>query len=95
MSHRQPDPSRVSQFRRRWSPWSRAIKFVGELTAEELDPLAVDRGEAIVKTLPAAMTWALTASERRDLARAFGRPAIRRLRERAEAALFDASRRSP
>jgi len=95
MSHRQSDPALVSQFRRRWGAGASAIKFLSELSAQELDRLAVERGEVVVRTLPAAWVAPLTAAERRELARAFGRPAIRRLRERGEAALFDAPRRSP
>jgi hypothetical protein len=95
MSHHQSDPAFVAQFRRRWGGGTTAIKFIGELTPDELDRLAVERGEAIVCSLPTTITVPLTNTERRELARAFGRPMIRRLRERAEAALFDASRRSP
>jgi hypothetical protein len=95
MSHRQSDPALVSQFRRRWGAGATAIKFLSELTPDELDRLAVERGEAIVRALPATLIAPLTIAERRELARAFGRPAVRRLRQRAEAALFDASPQRP
>ena len=95
MSHRQSDPAFVTQFRRRWGAGATTIKFIGELTPDELDRLVVERGEAIVQSLPTMLTAPLTANERRDLARAFGRPVIRRLRERADPALFDPPRGSP
>jgi hypothetical protein len=95
MSHRPSDPALVTQFRRRWGAGATAIKFLSELTADELDRLAVERGEAVVRALPAALTAPLTNAERRELARAFGRPAVRRLQRRAEAALFDASSQTP
>jgi hypothetical protein len=80
MSHRQSDPALASQFRRRWGVGPAGIKFLSELTDEELDRLAIERGERVVRRLPAAMTEALTYAERRDLARAFGKPALRRMR---------------
>jgi hypothetical protein len=45
----QSDPPRVTQFRRRWDDGAPAIKFLSELTQNELDRLAVERGEAIVR----------------------------------------------
>jgi hypothetical protein len=81
MSQHPSDPAYVSQFRRRWRAGSNAIRFLGELTDEEYDRLAVDRGEAVVRALPDSLTAGLTGAERRELARAFGRPALRRLRQ--------------
>lgn len=95
MSQHPSDPSLVTQFRRRWGVGPSAIKFLSELSEDQLDRLAIERGEVVVRALPAALTAPLTAAERRALARAFGLPAIRRLRERAEARLFDGPRRSP
>jgi hypothetical protein len=83
-SHHQSDPARVSQFRRRWDDGASAIKFLSELTQNELDRLAVERGETIVRALPAALTAPLTIAERRELARAFGRPVVRRLQQRVQ-----------
>jgi hypothetical protein len=80
MSHRQSDPALVSQFRRRWAAGAAGIRFLSELTEDELDRLAVERGERVVRRLPAGMTAPLTAAERRELARAFGRPVVRRMR---------------
>lgn len=95
MSQHPSDPARIAQFRRRWTGASSPIKFLSELSAEQLDRLAVERGEAIVRALPAALTAPLTMAERGALARAFGRPAIRRLRQRTEARLFDGPGRRP
>jgi hypothetical protein len=83
MSHRQSDPALASQFRRRWNQGRTSIKFLSELTEDELDRLAIDRGERIVRRLPKSMTALLTVAERRDLARAFGRPALRRAQDGA------------
>ena len=95
MSQHPSDPGLITQFRRRWGAGPTVIKFLSELSEDQLDRLAVERGEAVVRALPAALTAPLTAAERRELARAFGRPAIRRLRERAAAGRFDAPGRSP
>jgi hypothetical protein len=83
-SHHQSDPARVTQFRRRWEDGAPAIKFLSEMTQNELDRLAVERGEAIVRALPVTLTAPLTIAERRELARAFGRPAVRRLQQRVQ-----------
>ncbi len=45
--------------------------------------LAIERGERLGRRLPASLTAPLTAAERRDLARAFGRAALRRMQEGA------------
>ena len=83
MSQFQSDPALVVQFRRRWDDADRAtIKFLSELGEAELDRLSVAHGERIVRRLPAALTAVLTLGERHDLARAFGRPLVRRMRER-------------
>lgn len=95
MSHRQSDPALVAQFRRRWGLGGSSIKFISELSPTELDALAVERGEASVRSLPARWTFLLSPAERRELALAFGRPVVRRLRERADFALINSARRSP
>jgi len=82
MSQHPSDPTFVTQFRRRWRAGPSAIRFLSELSDEEYDRLAVDRGEAVVRALPDSLTAGLTGAERRELARAFGRPALRRLRQR-------------
>jgi hypothetical protein len=83
MSLRQSDPAYVTQFRRRWGQRAAVIRFLSELTEGEFDRLAIERGERVVRRLPVALTAPLTAGERRDLARAFGRPALRRMQEGA------------
>ncbi|HXP75502.1 MAG TPA: hypothetical protein VN823_15260 [Stellaceae bacterium] len=89
MSHVKSDPAFVTQFRRQWNGARVAIKFLSEMTAAELDRLAVERGAAAVAAMPKGTVNALTASERRDLAQRIGRQwltelAERRRRERAE-----------
>jgi hypothetical protein len=79
MSQFQSDPAFVVQFRRRWDADPAAIKFLSELSEGELDRLIIVHGERIVRRLPAALTASLTCGERRDLARAFGRPLVRRI----------------
>ena len=82
MSHRSDRPL-VVQFRRRWDAADPAtIKFLSELSEVELDRLSVAHGERIVRRLPAALIDGLTSGERHDLARAFGRPLVRRMVER-------------
>ncbi len=83
MSHRQSDPAFVTQFRRRWGQRAAVIRFLSELSEEELDRIAIERGERVVRRLPVSLTAPLTGRERRDLARAFGRPALRRMQEGA------------
>ena len=83
MSQFQSDPALVVQFRRRWDAADRAtIKFLSELSEAELDRLSVAHGERIVRRLPAGLTAGLTSGERHDLARALGRPLVRRMAER-------------
>jgi hypothetical protein len=77
MSQFQSDPAFVAQFRRRWGADPATIKFLSELSEAELDRLSIAHGERIVRRLPAALTANLTSGERRDLARAFGRPLVR------------------
>ncbi len=78
MSQFQSDPTFVVQFRRPWDFDPAAIKFLSELSEAELDRLIIAHGERIVRRLPAALTAGLTSGERRELARAFGRPLVRR-----------------
>lgn len=73
------DPAFVTQFRRRWGNSPVAIKFLSELSEIELDHLSIGYGERIVRRLPAALTAGFTRDERRDLARAFGRPRLRQI----------------
>ncbi len=82
MSHNPSDPARNPQFRRNWDGSPAAIKFLGELSERDLDRIALQRGETILNRLPAALVDDLRAEERRDLARALGRPWLRRLQER-------------
>ena len=83
MSHYNPsDPARNPQFRRNWDGRPAAVKLLGELGERDLERLLLQRGEAILNQLPAALTGELTRGEREDLARALGRPWLRRLRER-------------
>ena len=76
------DPAIVPQFRRRWSHKPAAIKFLSELSEIELDDLSITQGERIVRRLPEELTANLTSGERREVARAFGRSLVRRLRQR-------------
>jgi hypothetical protein len=76
----QSDPAFVVQFRRRWGDGPAAIKFLSELSEAELERLSVEHGERVIRRLPVALTADLTSDERRDLARAFGRPRVRRIR---------------
>jgi hypothetical protein len=85
MSQFPSDPAFVTQFRRCWSAESAPIKFLSELGEIELDRLAIVSGERVVRRLPAQLTADLTVSERRDLARAFGRPLIRQMQRRRAA----------
>jgi hypothetical protein len=82
MSQFPSDPAFVAQFRRRWSGGSTAIKFLSELSEIELDRVYVAYGERVVRRLPAELILGLTIGERRDLARAFGRPLVRRMQDR-------------
>jgi hypothetical protein len=84
MSQFQSDPAFVAQFRRRWDLDAdpATIKFLSELSEAELERLSIAHGERIVRRLPAALTAGLTCGERRDLARAFGHPVVRRIGER-------------
>ena len=82
MSHHQSDPAFVAQFRRRWSDAPARIKLLGELSHEELDRLAVESGERIVRRLPYWLVAGLNPAERAELAGAFGRPLLRRWQER-------------
>jgi len=89
MSPTKSDPAFVSQFRRQWNGARVAIKFLSEMSAAELDRLALERGAAAVAALPPEAVEGLTGSQRRDLARWIGfgwldAVADRRRRERAE-----------
>lgn len=77
MSQFQSDPALITQFRRRWE-----ARRSSELSEAELDRLSITHGERIVRRLPATLIAGLTCDERRDLARAFGRPLLRRTRAR-------------
>ncbi len=72
MSHRKSDPAFVTQFRRQWNGARVAIKFLSEMSAAELDRLALERGSAAVAAMPRETVEGLTVSERRDLARWIG-----------------------
>jgi hypothetical protein len=82
MSHNPSDPALNPQFRRNWGGFPSGIKFLAELSAEDLDRLAIARGERVLRRLPATMLADLRGEEKRDLARAFGRPWLRRMQER-------------
>ena len=83
MSQIPSDPAFFGQFHRRWSVDPAVIKFLSELSEAELDRLSIARGKRVVRRLPAELTAGLTRGELRDLARAFGRPVVRRLRLKA------------
>jgi hypothetical protein len=76
------DPSFNVQFRGRWSHSPAPIKFLSEMNDVELDRLSIAHGERVLRRLPPGLTCVLNSEERRDLARAFGRPVVRRMRER-------------
>jgi hypothetical protein len=82
MSQFPSDPAFIVQFRRRWSEQPASMKFVSEMSEAELDRLSMVHGERIVRRLPRDLTSGLSSDERRDLARAFGRPLVRRIRKR-------------
>ncbi|MGH7122723.1 MAG: hypothetical protein ACREFI_00015 [Stellaceae bacterium] len=89
MSPSKSDPAFVSQFRRQWNGARVAIKFLSEMSAAELDRLALERGAAAVAALPRETVEGLTASQCRDLARWIGEGWLdqvveRRRREQAE-----------
>lgn len=89
MSHPKSDPAFVTQFRRQWNGARVAIKFLSEMSAAELERLALERGTAVVAAMPRESIEGLTASQRRDLARWIGQGwldeiAARRRQERAE-----------
>ena len=92
MSQFQSDPAFVVQFRRRWGTDPATIKFLSELSEAELDRLSIALGERIVRRLPAALTAGLTCGERRDLARAFGRPLVRQRMRLPQAAAAEVGR---
>jgi hypothetical protein len=72
MSHKKSDPAFVAQFRRQWNGARVAIKFLSEMSAAELDRLALERGAAAVAALPRQTVKGLTGSQRQDLARWLG-----------------------
>jgi hypothetical protein len=82
MSHNPSDPALNPHFRLNWGGFPSEIKFLAESSEEDLDRLAIARGESILRRLPAMILADLRAAEKRDLARAFGRPWLRRLQER-------------
>jgi hypothetical protein len=61
------------------------IKFLAELGEHDIDRLTIAQGERILHRLPVAVVAGLKPDERRDLARAFGRPWLRRLQEQRRA----------
>lgn len=73
MSHKKSDPAHVAQFRRQWNGIRAGIKFLSEMSAAELDQLALKRGAAAVAALPRKTVKGLTASQRQDLALWIGR----------------------
>ena|SRR5579864_6045459 len=81
MQQNPSDPARNPQFRRNWGGAAVAIKFLAEMSERDLDFIALRRGEDILRRLPAALTIDLRPEERRDLARSFGRPWLRRFQE--------------
>jgi hypothetical protein len=89
MSHQKSDPAFATQFRRQWNGARVAIKFLAEMSAAELDRLALERGVEIVAALPRETVKGLMASQRQDLARWIGRGWLeerleQRRKERAE-----------
>jgi hypothetical protein len=79
MPHHPSDPAANPQFRRNWDSAPNNIKFLAELSKRDFDRLAVAHGERVLRGLPAALVAGLQPEERQDLARAFGRPWLRRL----------------
>ncbi len=89
MSPSKSDPAFVTQFRRQWNGARVAIKFLSEMSAPELDRLALERGAAAVAAMPRETVEGLTACQRRDLARWIGQGWLdevleRRRREQTE-----------
>ena len=84
MSHCLSDPEAIPQFRRRWGERPLGIKFLSEMSQSELDRLGIACGERIVRGLPVWLTAAMNPEERRELARAFGRPLVRAAQQRRD-----------
>jgi hypothetical protein len=82
MSPSKSDPAFVAQFRRQWNGTRVAIKFLSEMSAAELDRLALERGTRAVAAMPLGMVEGLTASQCRDLARWIGQGWLDELIER-------------
>ena len=82
MSPSKSDPAFVTQFRRQWNGARVAIKFLSEMSATELDRLALERGAAAVAAMPRETVEGLTASQRRDLARWIGHGWLDEMAER-------------
>ena len=72
MSPSKSDPAFVTQFRRQWNGARVAIKFLSEMSAAELDRLALERGMAAVAAMPPETVEGLAPSQRRDLAKWIG-----------------------
>ncbi len=81
--HGDCDPLR--QFRRDWGEGGFVLKFVSEMGARERERLSLEEGERVLRRLPRSLLYRLNDEERRDLARAFGRPLLRLAAERREA----------
>jgi hypothetical protein len=92
---RQPtgaDP--LHQFRRDWGEGAFIPKFVSELNARERDRLSLRAGERALRGVALRFLFdRMNAEERRDLARALGRPLLRLAEERREAARTGFGRR--
>ena len=92
MSHHFSDPAQNPQFRRNRGDARTGVKFLAELGDDDLDRLAIERGVQIVRRLPKALVAGLKLNELLDLARAFGRPWLRRMHEqRRELRILGAS----
>jgi len=93
MSSSKSDPAFVTQFRRQWNGTRVAIKFLSEMSAPELDRLALERGMAAVAAMPRETIEGLTPSQRRDLATWIGQGWLEELLGQRERAAQEARRR--
>ncbi len=80
--HGGSDPLR--QFRRDWGEGAFILKFVSEMGVRERERFCLEEGERVIRRFSLPFLDRMNAEERRELARAFGRPLLRLAEERRE-----------